>query len=398
MVSALSHLKILELSRGVSGEYCGKLLSDFGAEVIKLESPEGGSPTRRLAPFSASVDGPESSGLFAYLNTNKRSVAFAIDSEAGAATLQRLLASVDVVISDHADGWLQSLGIDAETCDERYPGLVICSITPYGHSEAGDSEAAEDLNVFHSSGWGYHTPSDADVSRPPLKGPGRFLASYESGLEAAMCVVAALCEREASRQGQYIDISMQAVLASRIDYVLGQMIAGELPVGEDRRAFDLAGPAGIFPCRDGFVYIWMSAPGHWQALHKLLGEPEWMAEFPEHWLERECTPDRVATVRQHLVAWLQGQDKHEVAEAAQKLGLILVPVNNPEDLQASPQYQFRGFFQTLEHPLLGAVSYPTVPYRMAGTPATLTSAAPLLGQHTQETLATLGVDSRGGEQ
>lgn len=397
-MSALSHLKILELSRGVSGEYCGKLLSDFGAEVIKLESPEGGSPTRGQAPFAAGVAAPENSGLFAYLNTNKRSVAFAIDTETGTATLQRLLESVDVLVCDHAAGWLQALGIDADTCAERFPRLVICSITPYGDADPGAGEAAEDLNVFHSSGWGYHTPSDADEARPPLKGPGRFLASYEAGLEAAMCILAALYERESSRLGQYIDISMQAVLASRIDYVLGQMIAGDMPVGDHRNAFDLAGPAGIFPCRDGFVYIWMSAPGHWKALHELLGEPGWMAEFPEHWLERECTPERVDIVRRHLTEWLQTQDKHAVAEAAQKLGLILVPVNNPEDLQASPQYQFRGFFQALNHPQLGELSYPTVPYRMAGTPATLTSPAPLLGQHTREILAAFAANGFGGDQ
>lgn len=391
-MSALSHYRVLELAQGVGAEYCGKLLADFGAEVIKLESPDGGSPTRHMGPMADRGEDPERSGLFAYLNTNKRSVAMDITTENGAQTLQKLLDNVDVVVSDHSDGWLASQGLGPAGYADGHPRLIVCSITAYGLSGSDETECAEDLNVFHASGWGYHTPSGADASRPPLKGPGRFLASYEAGLDAAMCIVAALYDRETSGQGEFIDLSSQAVLASRTDYVLAQMIAGDMPVSTDRSAFDLFGPAGIFPCRDGFIYIWMSAPAHWDALYELLGHPEWMKAFPEHWLERECTPERVATVRQHIGEWLLNQNKHQAAEEAQKLGLILVPVNNPRDLQESPQYQFRGFFQQIEHPVLGSVAYPGVPYKMSETPARIASPAPLLGQHTDETLAALEGD------
>ena len=388
-MSALSAIKVLELTEGVAGEYCGKLLADFGAEVIKVEGPEG-SPTRRMSPFAQGQSGPESSGLFAYLNTNKRSVAIDLDSDEGRALLARLLERVDVVISDRADGWLAERGLDAAAVEGRYPKLVVCSITPYGLSDGMSPVPAEDINVFHSSGWGFHTPTGADPSRPPLSGPGRFIVSYESGLEAAMCVVASLFEREESGLGQFIDLSKQAVLASRTDYVLGQMIAGDMNVSNDRSAFDLAGPAGIFPCRDGFVYIWMSAPGHWGALSELQGGPDWMNDdFPEHWLEKACTPERVARCRLHMGEWLLTQDKVDVSERAQKLGLIMVPVNSPKDLQDSPQYQYRNFFVELEHPLLGKVTYPTAPYTLSQTPVQLASAAPLLGQHTEQQLAEL---------
>ena len=174
-----------------------------------------------------------------------------------------------------------------------------------------------------------------------------------------MCIVAALYEREDSSLGRFIDISKQEVLASRADYVLGQMVAGDMDVSNERTAFDLQGPAGIFPCRDGYAYIWMSAPAHWDALGVLLGNPEWMKSFPAHWLERECTPERVARCRQHIAEWLESQDKHEVAAAAQKLGLTLVAVNNARDLSTSPQYAFREFFSKVNHPgaRAGAVSH-----------------------------------------
>jgi len=384
-VSALSHLKVLELSESVAGEYCGKLLADFGAQVIKLERPGSGSPTRRLGPFAAG-EGPqaERSGLFAYLNTNKASVALDVHSSAAADTLRQLLDAVDAVIDDHAPGWLQDIGLDPASCEQRRPQLVLCSITPYGQDAPEDRRHAEDLNVIHASGWGYHTPSGADERLPPLNGPGRFLPSYEAGLEAALCVAAALYEREQSGQGRVIDISVQAVLASRVDYVLGQMAAGDMDVSERRSAFDLSGPAGIFRCRDGHAYIWMSAPAHWDALRVLLGQPAWMDSFPERWLERECTPQRVAQCRQHIGEWLATQNRHEAAAAAQKLGLTLVAVNDAQDLANCPQYSFRGYFAELDHPVLGRRRYPTVPYRLSATPATLRSPAPLLGQHSAQ--------------
>lgn len=383
-MTALASYRVLELAESPAGEYCGKLLADFGAEVIKVERPGKGSPTRHLGPFAAGAArdaGPECSGLFAYLNTNKQSLTLDLDSDEGRGTLNGLLARVDVVIDDHRPGWLEDLGLDAETCQQWHGGLVVCAITPYGRLGPDEGAAAEDINVFHSSGWGYHTPSAADEALPPLNGAGRFLASYEAGLEGALCVVSALFEREASGLGQFIDISQQAVLAGRTDYVLGQMVAGDMPVGKERTAFDLAGPAGIFPCADGFVYIWMSAPGHWSALGKLMGEPAWMRDFPEHWLERECTPERVALCRRHLGEWLSAQCKAEVSARAQKLGLTMVAVNHAGDLLACEQYAHRGFFQTIRHPVLGEAVYPTAPYRMSETPVTVSSAAPLLGEH-----------------
>lgn len=379
-MSALRPFRVLELSERVAGEYCGKLLSDFGAEVIKLEKPGCGSPTRRLGPFVSHGPASERSGLFAYLNTNKRSLALDVSDAASLSTLDALLDQVDVVIDDHAPGWLAEIGLDPERFAVRWPRLLLCAITPFGQSPPNDRRHAEDLTVFHSSGWGYHTPSAADEQRPPLKGPGRFLPSYEAGLEAALCIVAALFEREGSGRGQFIDISMQAVLASRVDYVLSQMVAGDMDPSDRRTAFDLFGPAGIFRTQDGYAYLWMSAPSHWVGLRTLLGQPAWMNDFPERWLELACTPERVALCRAHIAAWLLHQEKERVAAEAQKLGLTLVPVNNARDLRASPQYAFREFFRELPHPALGRVAYPTVPYRLSTTPAALHTPAPTLPQ------------------
>lgn len=379
-MSALRAFRILELAEGVAGEYCGKLLSDFGAQTIKIERPGTGSPTRSLGPFGQGLH-PERSGLFAYLNTNKHSVTIDLETEAGRAALATLVDHVDVVIDDHASGWLNAVGLDPETFREDHPAAILCAITPFGQSPPDDRLHAEDLTVFHASGWGYHTPTNADDKLPPLKAGGRFLVSYEAGLEGAMCVTAALFRREETKSGQVIDISKQEVMASRVDYVLGQMVAGDMDVSTSRRAFDLGGPAGIFPCRDGFAYIWMSAPAHWEGLRQLLGDPAWMRNFPDNWLELGATAERVALCRQHLGAWLLTQDKHEAAAKAQKLGLTMAPVNDASDLPASPQLRHRGFFAEVDHPVLGRALYPTVPYKLSETPAKIERAAPLLGEH-----------------
>jgi crotonobetainyl-CoA:carnitine CoA-transferase CaiB-like acyl-CoA transferase len=377
-MTALRGYRVLELAEGVAGEYCGKLLSDFGAEVVKIERPGSGSPVRALGPF-----GPEGgSALFAYLNTNKRSVA--LDLAQGDDALQALLGRVDVVLDDHAPGWLEQLGLDPAALQEQRPALVTCSITPYGRNPPADRIHAEDLNVFHASGWGYHNPSGADDDAPPLKAAGRYLVSYEAGLDAALCVVAALFDRERSGRGRFIEISKQQVMASRTDYVLAQMVCGDMDVSTSRRAFDLGGPSMIFPCRDGAVYFWISDAIQWGALSQLMGAPAWMDAFPPHWLEREVTPERVATCRREITAWLAHQDRNAVSEAAQKLGLMMVAINQAPDLMSSPQFLHRKFFAEVDHPGVGKLVHPTVPYKLSLTPAAIETPAPALGRHTAD--------------
>jgi crotonobetainyl-CoA:carnitine CoA-transferase CaiB-like acyl-CoA transferase len=186
---------------------------------------------------------------------------------------------------------------------------------------------------------------------------------------------------EAGEGGRVIDVSMQAVLASRMDYVLAQMAAGDMPVGDSRHALDLGGPAGYFRCTDGYVYLWLSAPAHWEALGALLGQPAWMNDFPPRWLELDCTPERVALCRSELSQWLATQAKHTVSAEAQQLGITMVSVNQPADILACEQFAYRGFFSTLSHPVLGTAPYPGVPFKLSQTPARFERPAPSLGEH-----------------
>ncbi|MDX1884238.1 CoA transferase [Mycolicibacterium sp. 120270] len=362
-MSALNGFRVVELSGSVAGEYCGKLLADLGAEVVKVEPAGLGSPTRRLTPAS----------LFAYLNTNKRSV------ELDRADLDALLASAHAVIDDDASSNLV----------HRHPDVVFCSVTPFGADAPAEWRNAKSINVFHASGWGYHTPSHADPALPPLKGPGRFLADHEVGLDAALCVAACLFAQLHHGRGEYIDVSAHAVLVSRADCILGRFITGEIAPEGARDDFDQQGPASFFACRDGHVYLYMTNGSHWAALKEFMGRPPWLDEFDDDWLEFSVTPEKVTAFHRGFAPWIREQTRTDVAEKAQRLGVPLVPVNAVDELASHPQYRHRGFFRDVTHPELGTASYPTVPYLLSRSPAEIRTCAPALGQHSASVLGDL---------
>jgi crotonobetainyl-CoA:carnitine CoA-transferase CaiB-like acyl-CoA transferase len=381
-MSALQDIVVVETAERVTGEYCGKLLADFGARVLKVERPGTGSPTRAMGPIIGAPDGTESSGLFAYLNTNKESVVQDLDSADGCAFLHELISSANVVIDDHDEDWLMRLGLAPELVERGYPQVVFCSITPYGHGAPRDRWKANTLNVFHDSGWGYHTPSAPDLAKPPLKGPGRFLVDYDSALDAALCVVSSLYWRGESGMGQFIDLAEREVMMSRADILLGRLIAGEVDPSNERKDYDQAGPQAFFPCRDGAVYLYMTSRSHWAGLRRLMGDPDWMRQFDDDWLEFKATESAVREFRAHFAEWVRTKERNEISAEAQRLGVPLVSANDASDLPRSPQYIHRKFFQNLKHPVLGEALYPTVPYRLSASPAMLRRPAPLLDEHS----------------
>ncbi|KUI43861.1 CoA-transferase [Mycobacterium sp. IS-1590] len=382
-MSALTGFRIVEVAERVAGEYCGKLLADLGADVIKVERPGWGSPTRAMAPLVGGEDDAERSALFAYLNTNKRSVEF------DTAATHELIATADAVIDDHGATWAAEHGLTAAEVARRHPHVVCCAVTPFGRTASSTLDNALSLNVFHASGWGYHTPSHADPDRPPLKGPGRFLADYEGALDAALCVMSALFDRMHTGRGEYIDVSQQAVLVSRTDCILGRFVTGEITPQNRRDDYDQAGPATFFASRDGFVYLYMTNRAHWLGLKTLMGTPAWLDEFDDDWLEFGVTSQRVADFRRGFADWMRDRTGEDTAEEAQRLGVPLVPVNGAAELLRSPQYRHREFFCDVTHPVLGTSAYPTAGYRLSATPAGIVRPAPRLGHHTAEVLAEL---------
>ena len=364
---ALQGIIIIEIAERPAGEYTGKLLADFGAEVIKIERPHG-APTRQMGPFH---DG--ASTLFGYLNTNKKSLVLDLAQAADRATLDRLLARANALIDDHDEAWGTAHHLTSAAVAAAHPHLVHCVVTPFGQGAPPEWQKARPINVMNASGWAYHSPSEAAPDKPPLKGAGRFMAHYEAGIDAALCTLASLHRQRKGKGGQFIDISEVEVLVNRIDCVLDRMLAGEIEPSQERTAYDMGGPSASFPCKDGHVYLFMTTRGHWQALLKLAGEPEWSSRFPPDWLEFHCTRDKVEEFRELIRPWISMQEKIPITEAAQQLGLAMVPVNTAADVPLNPQFIHRGFFQRVD-----GAAYPTVPYKLSATPVRITAPAPAL--------------------
>ena len=379
---ALAGITIIEIAERPAGEYTGKLLADLGAVVIKVERP-GGAPTRHMGPFKGGE-----SAVFGFFNTSKKSVVLDLGEPEGRAALDRLMARANALIDDHPEAWDAAHHLTHPEVAKTHPHLVHCSITPFGQGAPPEWQNAQPINVMSAGGWAYHSPSESPQDKPPLKGAGRFQPDYESGIDAAMCLLASLLRQrrasEGTRTGQFIDISEVEVQLNRIDCVLDRMLAGEAEPSADRTAYDMGGPATSFSCKDGHVYLFMTTQAQWKALCDLMGQPEWAAQFPLDWLEFHCIPERVAAFRAHFTGWIAGQEKLPITAAAQKAGLAMVPVNTAADLPQNEQFIHRGFFQSARHPTFGDVVYPSAPYRMSATPARVISPAPALGAHNGE--------------
>ena len=206
---ALAGLRVLELAENVAAPYCAKLLADLGADVIKIERP-GGDPSRRRGPFPDDQPHPERSALFLYLNTSKRSKVLDLEIEADRARFQALVDDADILIEDRAPGELEGLGLGFGVLSKRNPGLIVCSLTPFGQSGPNRLFKSEHLNLYH--GGGHSSPFAAPKGNRAPSRAGGYLGEYDSGLTAAVGTLGAVYARENDGHGQHLDVSKQEAM------------------------------------------------------------------------------------------------------------------------------------------------------------------------------------------
>lgn len=385
--SALGGTKVVELCQLVAGPYCTKLLSDLGAEVIKVEPP-GGDQARNLPPFFHDEPDPEGSGLFLYLNTNKLGITLNVHTATGKDIFLKLIEDADVLVEDNPPGAMEELGLDHESLKQINPRLIMASITPFGQTGPYRDYKAYHLNVFHGSGEGYLTPGGVEnMGRPPLK-VGNLVGEYDSGLNAAIAILAALYRRRRSGSGQYIDISKQESVMSlnRLDM---PRWANE---GEVITRAKLGVPyGGALPCRDGYTVFVTWEVEQWDKLVDFMGNPEWTRD--EEFKDYASRYQNGELINALLTEWLAGHDKEELYHQGQAAEVPFAMVYTPQDLADSAQLDERGFFTEVEHPRTGKIRYPSVPYKFSETPVQVQRPAPLLSEHNEEILTRrLGYD------
>ena len=383
---ALDGLRILDLTQGVAGPYCTKLLSDYGAAVLKIERPEGGDPARRAGPFPDDEPHPERSGLFLDLNTGKRSLTLNLKTESGQRILRRLAADSDAVVENFRPGALARLGLSEEQLAELNPATALVSISNFGqHGPYRDFEADDMLLYAMGGGLAITAYPGREPSRPWLYAPlflaGAMSASYSLG---------AITSSVRFGEGERVDLSIQEILASSLDRASQNLMAysygGELFVTEDCNLRASAFPNGVYggqlPCKDGYVNF-LCYPYWWDRFCRMVGREDLIDDksYSDNLLDPAFGPQLDALI----YPWLLERTKIEVMDAAQAQGVPVAALNTTADLFADRQLRARGYFIELDHPETGPREYPGAQFKMSETPASIRR-APLLGEHTLKVL------------
>jgi crotonobetainyl-CoA:carnitine CoA-transferase CaiB-like acyl-CoA transferase len=374
---ALAGIKVVDFGQMVSAPYCARLFSDFGADVIKVELPQGDA-ARRAGPFPGDVPHAEKSGLYFINNTNKRGVTCDVATKAGRALFLRLLAWADVLIENNLPQQMRAWNLDYASIKAVNPQLVVISITPFGQTGPYSGWNGYDLNAYHLSG-----ASSRYCGRPgemPLE-HGTFAADYFGAVSAATWGMAAYYGRDLVGGGELVDVSCAEAIAAA--FVGGQNIGGYAQDGRfDKRTgvgMPLGAPATILPCRDGHVWMLALEPGQWNGLRKVLGNPDWAdLDMFQNMYTRAQNAD---VIYSFLLEWTMEHDKMEIMEKCQAAGCPITAVFTIAEAAEQPHLKARDYFVDIEHPELGRVRNLGAPFKLPASPGGATTPAPLLGQH-----------------
>ena len=413
--AALDDVRVLDLT-GEIGQYCTKLLADLGADVIKIEPPEG-DPVRDLPPFYHDEPSPEKSLYWLNLNTNKRSATLSMADAEGRKLFEKLVATADVVVESFEPGYLDGLGLGYEGLTKIKPEIILTSVTGFGQTGPHARYKAPDIVGVAMGGIMWLAGDPQDPPNVPPWRQGYICAS----IQAAAGTMLAIYHRDVQGEGQHVDVSMQEALSIAQETAMQywdmlQQLRNRTGAGT---ILPISIPGiGPYECRDGWVYGFVGTPGGapWSDLLQWMideGAAEDLAEEPYHdfcvnlnmrfltglMQDPASLGDKVKTMKhieQVLRRFVAGKGKWEVYEGAQRKRLLFGIVSTPEDIANNPQLQHRKWLTPIEHPeLQDTLSYPGPPYRLSETPWAIRRRPPLLGEHNSEIYGDLGV--RGDE-
>jgi crotonobetainyl-CoA:carnitine CoA-transferase CaiB-like acyl-CoA transferase len=378
-MSALAGIHVLDFTRVVSGPYCTMVLSDLGADVIKVERPETGDDSRAFGPPFA---GGEST-YFLAINRGKRSVVIDLATEEGRQHARHLARLSDVVVENFRVGYMASIGLDYDALAKDHPGLVYCAMTSFGEVGPYKDRAGYDVMV---SALGGMMSITGHREGPPAK-TGVALLDVATGLHAATAICAALFERERSGVGQHIELSLLGVqLSTLINAGSAYLVAGEVMGPQGNAHFSIA-PYGAFLAADGYVVIGAANDRMFARLCQVLGAPGLISD------PRFNTNAHRVGHRNELDAVI-GEliSRARVSEWVERIGgagVAVAPVNMIDEVFADPQVIASGQVGTFAHATLGDIQLVGSPIHLSRTPVEPKGAPPTLGQHTHEVLGDL---------
>ena len=372
-MAPLDGITVLDLTRVLSGPYCTMLLADMGARVIKVEQPGKGDDTRAWGP--PFLEGE--SAYFLSINRNKESVTLDFKQPDGLALLERLIAKADVLVENFRPGTLDKLGLDYATLATRYPRLIYCSISGFGHTGPRRKQPGYDAIM---QGEGGLMSITGTPDGPPVR-LGVAIVDIVSGMFAAYGVAMALLARQRTGNGQEVDLAMLDATVALLTYQAGNYFAsGKLPGRLGNRHPSIV-PYETFTASDGDFVLAVGNDDQWRKFCAV-------AELPED--------ERFATNRQRVSGYdalrpsvaerLRERPRQAWIEALTKAGVPCGSVRNFDELFADPQLDAREMIAMVEHATIGPLKALGLPVKLSDTPGAVRTPPPVLGQHTDAVL------------
>jgi crotonobetainyl-CoA:carnitine CoA-transferase CaiB-like acyl-CoA transferase len=371
----LDGVRVLELGQVIAGTFGGVILADLGAEVIKVEGPEGDiGRNPSVAPYRGH------SGLFLTLNRNKKSLVVNLKVEPGRTLFYDLVKVSDVVVDNFRPGVLERLQIDYPTLSRINPRIIQCSVTGFGGGVYRDYPAF-DLIVQAMSG---HMAITGEPGRPPAR-EGIPMADLSGGIFACHGILAALYDRERTGQGRRGELSMLDAMLALLGYVGTMWLTnGELP-RPPGSAHEYMVPWQAFAASDGYLVVATREEGFWRRLCAVLDEPA-LADDPRFATNAKRVEHKAVLVP-HLEAVFRTRTVARWLERLRAAQVPAAPVNHLDRAFAEPPVQERQMIVEYEHPDVGKVRLPGNPIKMSGVAGPISSPAPRLGEHTEALLA-----------
>ena len=382
-MQALDDLVVLDLSQHVAAPYATKLMADYGADVIKVERPGVGDVARSFGPFLGGEPDPEKSGLFFFLNTNKRSVALDLKSRDGRAAVAALARKADAIVESFKPGTMERLGMGWDVLHLLNPHLSLISVSNFGQTGPYRDYRLTEVSLYGFAGEMY---SMGLTHREPTKMAGTA-ALFESGAAIAPALLGSILGNALNGEGQHVDISLAETHAGGVDRrhatAIGYQFSG-------RKTLRVAGgasgmPQGIYPCADGYVDF-TNAALRPDRIADMLGHADWLNDPIYQDPQARFNAEVLEAWNANFFVWCLERTKREIWAEARRAKVMCGPMFTTQDLYEDDHFRGRGFWHTADHPAMGAVEFPGRPFIMQEGGWQLRRPAPTLGQHTAEVL------------
>ncbi len=379
----LEGMRVLDLTRAMAGPFCTMMLGDLGADVVKVERPGRGDESRGWGPpFVGKPYGPYpgESAYFISANRNKRSITLNLKKPEGQDIVRRLAAQSDALVENFRTGVLDRLGLGYEQLRRVNPRLVYCSISGYGSTGPYAAHPGYDFIIQAEGGFmGITGPEEGPPSRS-----GVPIIDITAGMFSATAILAALRTRDATGEGQHIDLSLLETQVALLTNVASNTLVGGMEHRRLGNAHPNIAPYEAFPARDRWFALAAGNERQWAILCQVLGRPD-LKEDPRFADNNARVANRPA-LREVLDEEFRVRDASDWLAELRQAGLPCGPINTIPEVFDHPQAEARSLTLEVDHPTAGLVQFPGFPYKFSSTPAQVRLPPPLLGQHTEEVL------------